>query len=53
VINTVLDLISNGYQVNLLIEGIRAVNVDPEDGRNAEREMISLGAHPIRRNDSL
>lgn len=53
VINTVLDLISAEYRVNLLIDGIRAVNVKPEDGRNAEREMISLGARSVTRNDIL
>jgi nicotinamidase/pyrazinamidase len=53
VINTVLDLIASEYRINLLIDGIRAVNVNPEDGRNAEREMISLGARPVTRNDIL
>jgi nicotinamidase/pyrazinamidase len=48
IINTVLDLISLGYQVNLLTDAIRAVNVKPEDGKNAEREMIALGARPIK-----
>jgi nicotinamidase/pyrazinamidase len=53
VVNTVLDLISAEFKVNLLVDGIRAVNVNPEDGRNAEREMITLGARPIKRNDIL
>jgi nicotinamidase/pyrazinamidase len=51
VINTVLDFISLEYKINLLIDGIRAVNVNPEDGKNAEREMITLGARPVTRND--
>ena len=50
VINTVLDFISLKYNINLLIDGIRAVNVNPEDGQNAEREMITLGARPVTRN---
>jgi len=53
VINTVLDLISSEYQVNLLVDAIQAVNVHPDDGGNAEREMITLGALPIQRNDIL
>jgi nicotinamidase/pyrazinamidase len=53
VINTVLDLISLGYQVNLLTDAIRAVNVKPEDGKNAEREMIALGARPIKKENIL
>jgi nicotinamidase/pyrazinamidase len=48
VINTVLDLISLGYRVNLLTDGIRAVNIKPDDGKNAEREMMVLGARPIK-----
>jgi nicotinamidase/pyrazinamidase len=51
VINTVLDLISSGYQVKLLTDAIRAVNVNPEDGQNAIREMIALGARPIKRDE--
>jgi nicotinamidase/pyrazinamidase len=53
VINTVLDLISAGYQVNLLVDAVRAVNVNPEDGQNAQREMIVLGARPINRDDII
>ena len=48
VINTVLELISLGYRVNLLTEGIRAVNIKPDDGKNAEREMMVLGARSIK-----
>jgi nicotinamidase/pyrazinamidase len=51
VVNTVMDLISCGYKVNLLLDAIRAVNVNPEDGQNAIREMISLGVHPIKIDD--
>ena len=48
VLNTVTDARSLGYDVFLLIDGIKAVNVLPDDGRNAEQEMIRLGARPIR-----
>jgi len=47
VLNTVRDAVKNGYAVVLLKDGIRAVNLQPDDGRNAEKEMIRLGAVPI------
>ena len=48
VLNTVRDAIKRGYAVYLLTDGIRAVNLKPDDGRKAEEEMILLGAVPIR-----
>lgn len=48
VLNTVKDARALGYDVCLLMDGIKAVNVHPDDGRNAEQEMINLGALPIR-----
>lgn len=48
VLNTVRDGLSLGYEVFLLEDAIRAVNVQPDDGRNAEDEMIRLGAVAIR-----
>jgi nicotinamidase/pyrazinamidase len=48
VLNTVMDARALGYDVCLLTDGIQAVNVRPDDGRNAEQEMIRLGALPIR-----
>jgi len=48
VLNTVRDAINRGYPVYLLMDGIRAVNLKPDDGRKAEEEMIRLGAVPIR-----
>ncbi len=36
-----------GYDVCLLMDGIKAVNLQPEDGRQAEEEMIRLGAVPV------
>jgi nicotinamidase/pyrazinamidase len=47
VLNTVKDARALGYDVCLLLDGVTAVNLQPEDGRRAEREMISLGAIPV------
>lgn len=48
VLNTVRDARRLGYDVCLLVDGIRAVNLHPDDGRKAEEEMVRLGAVPIR-----
>jgi nicotinamidase/pyrazinamidase len=53
VLQSVKDFLALGYKVNLLIDAIRAVNVSPDDGINAEREMISSGALPVRKEDFL
>lgn len=47
VLNTVKDARALGYDICLLMDGIMAVNVHPDDGRKAELEMIELGAVPI------
>ena len=47
VLNTVRDAIRRGYAVCFLMDGIRAVNLKPDDGRKAEEEMIRLGAVPF------
>jgi nicotinamidase/pyrazinamidase len=47
VLNTVKDARALGYDVCLLMDGIKAVNLNPEDGRRAEEEMVRLGAIPI------
>jgi len=47
VLNTVRDARKLGYEVFLLTDGSRAVNVQPDDGRKAEEEMRGLGAAPI------
>jgi nicotinamidase-related amidase len=47
VLNTVKDAIKNGFDVLLLEDASRAVNVKPDDGAKAIKEMISLGAKPI------
>ena len=47
VLNTVKDALALGYQVILLCDAIRAVNVHSGDGARAEEEMRTLGAIPI------
>ncbi|MFC1824054.1 isochorismatase family protein [Thermodesulfobacteriota bacterium] len=47
VLNTVKDALKLGYDVLLLKDAIRAVDVQPEDGKNAEEEMVQLGATPV------
>lgn len=47
VLNTVLDALKFGYEVLLLGDAIRAVDVQPGDGQRAEHEMIKLGAQRI------
>lgn len=47
VFNTVKDAIKAKFQVMLLIDSIRAVNVDLDDGKKAENAMQKLGAIPI------
>jgi nicotinamidase/pyrazinamidase len=47
VMNTVKDALSHGFEVFLLRDAIRAVNVQPDDGSRAVRQMLDLGAKPI------
>lgn len=47
VLSTVRDALSLGYQVCLLKDAIRAVDVRPGDGQRAEEEMVRQGAGPI------
>lgn len=44
VLNTVRDGLARGFQVRLLTDAIRAVNVNPGDGDRALAEMSGLGA---------
>jgi len=48
VLNTVMDALRHGYEVLLLSDAIRAVNIKSDDGRNAEQEMIRVGAVSLR-----
>jgi nicotinamidase/pyrazinamidase len=45
--STVKDALAAGYQVVVLTDAIRAVNVKPDDGRRAEHDMVAAGAVPI------
>jgi nicotinamidase/pyrazinamidase len=47
VLNTTRDALQLGYQVFVLVDAIRAVNVQPGDGQRATEEMIALGAKCI------
>ena len=46
VLNTVQDALKLGYAVVLLVDAIRAVDVNPGDGERAIAAMIQLGARP-------
>jgi nicotinamidase/pyrazinamidase len=43
---TVLDAIKDGFAVSLLVDAIRAVDVQPGDGERATNEMLIAGAEP-------
>ena len=47
VLNSVKDARGLGYEVFVLADAIRAVNVQPGDGQRAEEEMSSVGARRI------
>jgi len=47
VLNSVRDARQLGYEVFVLADAMRAVDVQPGDGKRAEEEMASLGAHRI------
>lgn len=44
VLNTVRDALQHGFEVLLLRDAVRAVDVKPGDGERAEREMLEAGA---------
>jgi len=44
VLNTVMDALKLGYQVLLLTDAVRAVNINPGDGERAIAEMQAAGA---------
>jgi nicotinamidase/pyrazinamidase len=47
VLNSVRDALKHGFEVLLLTDAMRAVNVKPHDGEHAEAEMVRLGARPV------
>lgn len=51
VLHTVSDARTLGYPVYLLLDAIRAVNVNPGDSDAAEQQMVRRGAVPVRRKD--
>lgn len=51
VLNTVKDALAEGFEVLLLADAIRAVEVKAGDGARAQGEMQKLGARPIRYED--
>lgn len=48
---TVLDAIQLGYQVTVIQDGCRGVNLHPEDSHNALQEMALAGAKLITSSD--
>lgn len=51
VLNTALDGLQLGYQVFVLADAVRAVDVQPGDGRRAIEKMAALGARCISQQD--
>ena len=47
VLNTVIDGLAAGFEVLLVTEAIRAVNVAPDDGERALGRMLDSGAVPV------
>jgi nicotinamidase/pyrazinamidase len=41
---TVLDALTHGYKVTVVTDGVRAVNVKPDDGATALKQMAQAGA---------
>jgi nicotinamidase/pyrazinamidase len=53
VLATVLDGLMNGYEVFAITDAMRAVNVNPDDGRKALEEMARKGARLVSSNEIL
>jgi len=47
VLNTVIDARENGFEVLVVLEAMRAVDVTPGDGERAMARMTGLGAEPV------
>lgn len=50
---TVLALLAADLRVTVIHEGIRAANLEPDDGKNARREMREHGAEIVRLLDAV
>ena len=42
--SSVLDALASGYRVTVIVEAVRAVDLQPEDGARALQEMAEAGA---------
>ena len=42
--SSVLDALASGLRVTVISEGVRAVNLQPEDGARALQDMTAAGA---------
>jgi len=51
VLNTVRNALAEGFEVLLLADAIRAVEVNAGDGARAQQEMQQLGARTMRYED--
>jgi nicotinamidase/pyrazinamidase len=47
VLASALDALKNGYDVYVVTDAVRAVNVNPDDGQKALKQMADEGAHLI------
>ncbi|HRQ05001.1 MAG TPA: nicotinamidase [Nitrosomonas halophila] len=47
ILQTVKDALRKGYRVFVLEDGVRAINLQPDDGAQAIQEMRQSGAHLI------
>jgi len=48
VLNTVLDALERGFRACLLVDAVRAVNIQPKDGERAMDRMLVKGARLFR-----
>ena len=51
VVNTVKDAVDSGYEVYLLSDAVRAVNLQPDDGAKAIEEMTKRGVVLVQSKD--
>lgn len=47
--SSVQDALAGGYRIAVILEGVRAVNLQPDDGERALKEMTEAGAETIGR----